>query len=262
MLTASGIRFLLIILIILVMGFISTFLLSNLSNVAAHPEDSDSLKKIEELSKEEKLYINQCAVCHNWGGTGKGIFLPLVGIGDKRTKEQVFAIIKKGLWELGMPAFPDLTDKEIESIYTYLLSLKPSDRKPESETSSEKTEKTEKTEKAEKTETSAQQKVRKPLAVAALYWTKKPVTQPVIEAYKIAWELSELFAELPCFCNCSPLGHDSLLDCYITTHAMSCALCRSEARAAESLSKEGKPKALIAQEIVKKFWPKREYTQW
>lgn len=231
---------------LLVMGVISLFLFVFLGNVAAHPEeDTDDSKKFEELTPAEKLYISQCGACHNWGGTGKGIFRPLVGITDRLKKKPIVAIIKDGREETGMPAFPKLADPEMEALYTYISTLKPS----EPEQNSEKSE--------EKTEDSDQEKVRKPLPVSALYWMKKPVTQPVIDAYALAGEHASLFDELPCFCNCAPLEHNSLLDCYRTTHAMSCALCRSEARKADRLSKTEKSNAFIAQEIVKRFWRER-----
>ena len=230
---------------LLLTGVISLFLVVFLGPVAAHSEDADDSKKFDELTPAEKLYINQCAACHTWGGTGKGIFRPLIGITDRLEKKPIVKIIKDGREETGMPAFPNLTDSEMEALYTYLSTLKPS----ESEQDSEKS--------GEKTEDSDQEKVRKPIPVSALYWMKKPVTQPVIEAYKLAEEHASLFDELPCFCNCASLEHNSLLDCYRTTHGMSCPLCRAEARKADRLSKAGKSNAIIALEIVKRFWRER-----
>jgi len=230
---------------LLVTGFSSLFLVVFWGTVAAHQEDADDSKKFDELTPAEKLYINQCAACHSWGGTGKGIFRPLIGITDRLEKKPIVKIIKGGREETGMPAFPNLTDSEIEGLYTYISTLKPSEPDPDSEKSKEDT------------EDSDQGNVRKPLPVSSLYWMQRPVTQPVIEAYKLAEEHASLFDELPCFCNCAPLEHNSLLDCYRTTHAMSCPLCRAEARKADRLSKAGKSNAIIALEIVKRFWRER-----
>jgi len=210
--------------------------------VVAHQGEEPPKKEFEELTKEEQLYIKQCAACHNWGGTGKGIFRPLIGITDRLEQAQVVAIIKKGREETGMPAFPDLTDPEMEALYTYLSTLKPSNPKQDSEKAEEKPD---------------QGQVRQPLPVSALYWMNKPVTQPVIDAYTLAEEHAALFDELPCFCNCAPLGHNSLLECYRTTHAMSCSLCRLEATRAGRLSKKGESNAQVAQQIVKQFWHRR-----
>jgi hypothetical protein len=37
-------------------------------------------------------------------------------------------------------------------------------------------------------------------------------------AYTIAKEIPEILAQIPCFCECEPLGHDNLLDCFIDNH--------------------------------------------
>lgn len=37
-------------------------------------------------------------------------------------------------------------------------------------------------------------------------------------AYQIAKEIPEILAQIPCFCECEPFGHENLLDCFIDTH--------------------------------------------
>ncbi len=37
-------------------------------------------------------------------------------------------------------------------------------------------------------------------------------------AYQIAKRIPEILAQIPCFCECEPFGHENLLDCFIDTH--------------------------------------------
>jgi hypothetical protein len=38
--------------------------------------------------------------------------------------------------------------------------------------------------------------------------------------YRIAKEIPEILAQLPCFCGCEAAGHESLLDCFVDEHAV------------------------------------------
>jgi Protein of unknown function with PCYCGC motif len=38
------------------------------------------------------------------------------------------------------------------------------------------------------------------------------------EAYQVAREIPEILAQVPCFCECEPFGHENLLDCFIDNH--------------------------------------------
>ena len=40
------------------------------------------------------------------------------------------------------------------------------------------------------------------------------------EGYQIAKEIPEILAQLPCFCGCEAVGHESLLDCFIDEHGV------------------------------------------
>ena len=35
---------------------------------------------------------------------------------------------------------------------------------------------------------------------------------------QIAKEIPEILAQIPCFCECEPFGHENLLDCFIDNH--------------------------------------------
>ena len=35
------------------------------------------------------------------------------------------------------------------------------------------------------------------------------------KTYQVAKEIPEILAQMPCFCECEPFGHENLLDCFI-----------------------------------------------
>ncbi|HEX8773637.1 MAG TPA: CYCXC family (seleno)protein [Pyrinomonadaceae bacterium] len=58
-------------------------------------------------------------------------------------------------------------------------------------------------------------------------------------AYKVAQEIPQTLAQLPCYCYCDEtFGHKSLHSCYETDHSASCATCVNEALLAYRLQKE------------------------
>jgi hypothetical protein len=67
------------------------------------------------------------------------------------------------------------------------------------------------------------------------------------EAYRVAKEIPQTLAQLPCYCHCDrSLGHKSLHTCFEDDHASHCAVCVDEALLAYKLQREGK---LTPQEI-------------
>lgn len=38
------------------------------------------------------------------------------------------------------------------------------------------------------------------------------------KAYQVAREIPKILAQMPCFCECEPFGHENLLDCFIDNH--------------------------------------------
>jgi len=40
------------------------------------------------------------------------------------------------------------------------------------------------------------------------------------KGYQVAKEIPEILAQLPCFCDCEAIGHESLLDCFIDEHGV------------------------------------------
>ena len=58
------------------------------------------------------------------------------------------------------------------------------------------------------------------------------------EAYKVAKQIPETLAQLPCYCHCDQgFGHKSLHSCFEDDHAAYCAVCIEEALMAYELQK-------------------------
>lgn len=58
------------------------------------------------------------------------------------------------------------------------------------------------------------------------------------EAYKVAKDIPETLAQLPCYCHCDrTFGHKSLHSCFEDDHASHCAICADEALMAYELQK-------------------------
>jgi hypothetical protein len=74
---------------------------------------------------------------------------------------------------------------------------------------------------------------------------------PTQDAYRVAREIPETIAQLPCYCHCDKsMGHKSLHSCFEDTHASQCTVCVSEALMAYDLQKNGMTPAQIRDRIV------------
>lgn len=59
------------------------------------------------------------------------------------------------------------------------------------------------------------------------------------EAYRVAQQIPETLAQLPCYCHCDEgFGHKSLHSCFVDDHAAHCAVCTDEALLAYQLEKQ------------------------
>ena len=88
--------------------------------------------------------------------------------------------------------------------------------------------------------------------------TQDPKQFPEIETqnlYALAAKEKAVLYQEPCFCHCNrEVGHESLLDCFVDTHAAGCLLCKKEAVLAYDESKQGKTAAQIRQDIIDGKW--------
>jgi uncharacterized protein with PCYCGC motif len=77
-------------------------------------------------------------------------------------------------------------------------------------------------------------------------------------AYVVAQKKPKLLAQMPCFCYCDRFGHQSLHDCYVTTHAEHCDVCIAEAVEADQLEQQGMSAEEIRSVLVAKHHPPSE----
>lgn len=88
--------------------------------------------------------------------------------------------------------------------------------------------------------------------------TRDPHEFPEIEnqnLYALAAKEKAMLYQEPCFCHCNrEVGHESLLDCFIDTHAANCMLCKKEAVLTYNEWKQGKTAAQIRQDIADGKW--------
>lgn len=73
--------------------------------------------------------------------------------------------------------------------------------------------------------------------------------------YSIASKIRELLYQEPCFCGCRKLaGHESLLDCFTSAHAVECHACQAEAIFCFEQHKQGKTPKQIRKAMFKFTW--------
>src|SRR5690242_3437736 len=77
---------------------------------------------------------------------------------------------------------------------------------------------------------------------------------PAKDAYKVAQEIPNTLAQLPCYCYCDMhMGHKSLHSCFEDTHASQCAVCVSEALQAYEMHQNGMSPAQIRERIIAEY---------
>jgi Protein of unknown function with PCYCGC motif len=77
---------------------------------------------------------------------------------------------------------------------------------------------------------------------------------PTRDAYRVAKEIPETIAQLPCYCHCDQsIGHKSLHSCFQDTHASQCTVCVSEALMAYNLQKSGMNPTQIRERIISQY---------
>jgi Protein of unknown function with PCYCGC motif len=88
--------------------------------------------------------------------------------------------------------------------------------------------------------------------------TLDPHQFPEIEnqnLYALAAKEKAMLYQEPCFCHCNrEVGHESLLDCFVDSHAANCMLCKKEAVLTYNESRQGKTAAQIRQDIIDGKW--------
>jgi len=81
--------------------------------------------------------------------------------------------------------------------------------------------------------------------------------------YALAAKEESVLYQQPCYCRCDKeVGHKSLLDCYVDTHAAHCILCKKEAVFSYTETQAGKTAAQIRKEIMDGKWKDVDLSQY
>jgi hypothetical protein len=75
-----------------------------------------------------------------------------------------------------------------------------------------------------------------------------------VRAYQLAAKIPDVVYQLPCYCYCERIGHNSLHTCFESTHGSHCALCMKEVFYAYEQTKLKKTPAQIRAGIIKGDW--------
>lgn len=97
---------------------------------------------------------------------------------------------------------------------------------------------------------------RDPNSIGTLPPTLSPARfiGPAQDAYRVAQEIPQTLAQLPCYCHCDmSMGHKSLHSCFEDMHASQCAVCVSEALEAYNLQKSGLTPSQIRDRIISQY---------
>ena len=73
-------------------------------------------------------------------------------------------------------------------------------------------------------------------------------------AYELAAKIPLVLHQLPCYCYCDRMGHNSLHSCFESAHGAHCSTCLKEAYYAYLEHKKGKTAAQIRAGIIKGDW--------
>ena len=74
------------------------------------------------------------------------------------------------------------------------------------------------------------------------------------KAYLLAAKIPGVINQLPCYCYCERIGHNSLHSCFESTHGAHCGICMKELFYAYEQTKLKKTPAQIRAGIVKGDW--------
>jgi hypothetical protein len=73
-------------------------------------------------------------------------------------------------------------------------------------------------------------------------------------AYELAAKIPNVLNQMPCYCYCERMGHNSLHSCFESTHGAHCGICMKEVFYAYEQTKLKKTPAQIRAGIIKGDW--------
>ena len=75
-----------------------------------------------------------------------------------------------------------------------------------------------------------------------------------IRAYELAAKIPDVLNQMPCYCYCERIGHNSVHTCFESTHGAHCGICMKEVFYAYEQTKLKKTPAQIRAGIVNGDW--------
>ena len=75
-----------------------------------------------------------------------------------------------------------------------------------------------------------------------------------VQSYELAAKMSDVLYQLPCYCLCERIGHNSLHTCFESPHGAHCGICMKEVFYAYQQTKLKKTPAQIRAGIIKGEW--------
>jgi hypothetical protein len=80
-------------------------------------------------------------------------------------------------------------------------------------------------------------------------------------AYDVAQKIPRVLYQMPCYCYCDRIGHNSLRSCFESSHGAHCATCMKEAFYTYFETKKGKSPKQIREGIIKGEWQSLDLEQ-
>ena len=80
-------------------------------------------------------------------------------------------------------------------------------------------------------------------------------------AYDVAQKIPGVLYQMPCYCYCDRIGHNSLRSCFESAHGAHCATCMKEAFYAYFETRKGKTPRQIREGIIKGAWQSLDLEQ-
>jgi hypothetical protein len=93
-----------------------------------------------------------------------------------------------------------------------------------------------------------------PLLTKADLWGADGANAYQTHAYELAAKIPNVLHQLPCYCYCDRMGHNSLHSCYENTHGAQCATCLKELYYAYQQNQKGKTAKQIRAGIIQGEW--------
>jgi hypothetical protein len=75
-----------------------------------------------------------------------------------------------------------------------------------------------------------------------------------VRAYELAAKIPDVIYQMPCYCYCDRMGHNSLHSCFESTHGAHCALCMKEVFYAYEQTRLKKTPTQIRAGIIRGDW--------